>query len=330
MAPRPIVDIAAAASFRALQAALRLEVFERLAVGPRSITALAAELRADAAILGSLLDLLAAAGHLRRRGDTVANSASTTRWLLRGSRDSLADFVGIWTDVVFDEWDTLEESLRAGRPAVHMHSWLTAREKWPAFNAAMTAFARSSAGVVAAAVPLEGAHTLIDVGGSHGLYAIACCRRAPTLQATVFDLPMGLEHTAANAATAGVGDRVTVRSGDLEGDDLGSGYDIALLFQLAHYFDDPGLSSLLAKVRTALAPGGRIVILDQLTTSGPLPGALAFLRTLALQYRVSLGGELRSFARIKEALEAAGFTNVTHTRLLRSPGNELAIARRPA
>jgi hypothetical protein len=57
---------------------------------------------------------------------------------------------------------------------------------------------------------------------------------------------------------------------------------------------------------------------------------VAFLRTLALQYRISLGGELRSFARIKVALEAAGFSNVTHARLLRSPGNELAIARRPA
>lgn len=328
--PRPLVDIAAAAAFRAVQAALRLDVFERLAAGPRSTATLAAELRVDPAILGSVLDLLAAAGHLTRRGETVANSASTTRWLLRGSRDSLADFIGIWTDVVFDEWDTLEESLRLGRPAVHMHDWLAARGKWPAFNAAMTAFARSAADIVAAAVPLAGAHTLIDIGGSHGVYAIACCRRAPVLRATVFDLPVALEHTTANAVAAGVGDRVTVQAGDLARDDLGSGYDVALLFQLAHYFDDAGLAAVLAKVRAALAPGGRIVILDQLTTSGPLPAALAFLRTLALQYRISLGGELRSFARTKVALEAAGFADVTHTRLIRSPGNELAIARRPA
>lgn len=270
--PRPVVDIAGAASFRALQAALRLDVFERLAAGPRTAAALAAELEVDPGILDALLDLLAAAGHLVRRGDTIANSVSTTRWLLRGSRDSLADFIGIWTDVVFDEWDTLEESLRAGRPAVHMHDWLAVRGKWPKFNAAMAAFARSAADIVAAAVPLAGARTLIDIGGSHGLYAIACCRRVQALRATIFDLPVALEHTAANATVAGVGDRVTVRAGDLACDDLGSDYDVALLFQLAHYFDDAGLAAALAKVRAALAPRGRIVIPRSAHDLGSAPG----------------------------------------------------------
>ena len=330
VAPRPMVDIAAAASFRAVQAALRLDVFERLAAGPRTTRDLAADLAVDAASLDRLLGLLEAAGHLRRRGNTYTNSVSTKRWLLRSAPGSLADFIGIWTDVVFDEWDTLEESIRTGRPALHMHDWLAARGKWPAFNAAMTGFARSAADLVAAAIPLSGARTVIDVGGSHGLYAIACCRREPGLRATVFDLSEALERTEANATAAGVVDRVSLRAGDLAHDDLGSGYDVALLFQLLHYFDDARLAAVLAKVRDALAPGGRIVILDQLTTSGPLPAALAFLRTLALQYKTSLGGDLRSFAEVRRALEAAGFTDVSRRRLLRLPGNDLAIARRPA
>jgi SAM-dependent methyltransferase len=328
VAPRPIIDIAAAASFRAVQAALRLGVFERLSSGPRTAADLAVALSVDPRSLSRLLDLLEAAGHVERRHDAFANSTGTRRWLLAGSSDSLSDFIGIWTDVVFDEWDTLEDSIRRGRPAQHMHDWLTARGKWPAFNAAMTAFGRSAADKVAAAIPLSGARTLIDVGGSHGLYAVACCRREAGLRATVFDLPEALERTVENATEAGVADRVSIRPGDLVRDDLGSGFDLALLFQLVHYFDDAGLAALLEKVRAALAPDGRIVILDQLTTSGPLPGALAFIRTLALQYTTSLGGEIRSFAEVRRALESAGFTDVRHTRLIRSPGNELAIARR--
>lgn len=330
IAPRPMVDIAAAASFRAVQAALRLGIFERLDSGPRAAIDLAAQLAVDPSGLERLLGLLAAAGHLTQRRDGFANSSSTKRWLLRGVPGSLADLVGIWTDVVFDEWDTLEETVRTGRPSPHLHDWLGARGKWPAFNAAMTAFARSAADVVSAALPLAGARTLIDVGGSHGLYAIACCVREPRLHATVFDLPAALERTAANATAAGVADRLSLRAGDLMRDDLGSGFDVALLFQLLHYFDDASLATVLTKVREALAPGGRIVILDQLTTTGPLPASNAFLRTLALQYRVSLGGELRSFNEVRRALQAAGFTDVSHTRLLRSPGNELAMARRPA
>jgi SAM-dependent methyltransferase len=330
IAPRPVIDIAAAASFRAVQAAFRFQLFERLAAGPRTASALAADLDADPVSLARLLDLLAAAGHVRRTGGAFANTASTKRWLLRDAPGSLVDFVGIWTDVVFDEWQPLEKSIRDGRPAQHMHDWLTERGRWPEFNAAMAAFGRSAANVVARAIPLEGARSLIDIGGSHGLYAIACCRRAPALRATVFDLPVALGRTAENAAAAGVGDRVVLRPGDLARDDLGSGFDVALLFQLIHYFDDAGLAALLAKVHAALAPGGRVVVLDQLTLSGPLPGALAFLRTLALQYRTSLGGDLRPFGAVKIALERAGFTEVVHVRLPRSPGNELAIGRRPA
>jgi SAM-dependent methyltransferase len=328
IAPRPVLDIAAAASFRGLQAAFRLGLLERLASGPLTAAELAVALDVDETSLVRLLDLLEAAGHVRRRGDTFVNSAGTQRWLVRDGRASLADFVAIWTEVVFDEWDTLEDSIRTGRPARHMHEWLATRAKWPAFNAAMATFARSTADLVAAAIPLAASRNLIDIGGSHGLYAIACCLREPGLRATIFDLPEALEHTMTNAAAAGVADRVSVRSGDLTTDELGSGYDVALMFQLLHYFDDTRLAAVLAKVRAALAPGGRIVILDQLTTSGPLPGALAFIRTLALQYKTSLGGDLRSFAEVRRALETAGFSDARHTRLLRSPGNELAIARR--
>ena len=128
LAPRPVIDIAAAASFRALQAGLRLDVFERLAARPRTAADLAAELGVDATSLDRLLGLLEAAGHVVRDRDVYANSASTKRWLLARSAGTLKDFIGMWTDVVFDEWDTLEDSIRGGKPAEHMHDWLAAAE----------------------------------------------------------------------------------------------------------------------------------------------------------------------------------------------------------
>lgn len=330
-APRPLIDIAAAASFRALQAALRLELFETLARGPQTLDALARRLNADPATLAALLDLLEASGHLRRRDGAYENSRDTARWLVRDAKGTIAAFVGIWTDVVFDQWDSLEASLRSGRPQTHMHEWLAARGKWPLFNAAMAAFARGAADSVAAAVPLPAnARSVLDVGGSHGLYAIALCRRHADLNATIFDLPEALEAAGENIAAAGLGNRVTLRAGDLAVDDLGSGYDAVLLFQLIHYFDDAGLLKVLHKVRAALRPGGSVVILDQFTLSAPAPATRAFLRTLALQYRISLGGRLRPFGEVRGALVDAGYTDVRRKRLLRVPGNELVIARRPA
>lgn len=331
LGPRPLVDIAAAASFRALQAALRLELFELLARGPRTADALARDLNADPTTLAALLDLLEAAGHLRRRNGAYENSRDASRWLVRDAKGSSAAFVQLWTDVVFDEWDTLETSLQSGHPAVHMHEWLTARGKWPLFNAAMAEFPRGAADAVAAAVALPaGARSLLDVGGSHGLYAIAFCRRHPDLRATIFDLPMALERARDNVAAAGLGDRLVLRAGDLTVDDLGKGYDATLLFQLIHYYGDDVLPTLLGKVLAALQPGGSVVILDQLTLSPPTPAARAFLRTLALQYRVSLGGRLRPFGDVRRVLIDAGYVDVRRKRVLRVPGNELVIARRPA
>jgi SAM-dependent methyltransferase len=328
LAPRPLVDIAAGAAFRAMQASLRLGVFERLARGPMTVDALARELGADAGALSDLLALLEAAGHLRRHGRAYENAQATARWLVRDANESIAEFTSIWTDVVLDEWNTLEESVRQGAPALHMHDWLAQRAKWPQFNAAMAEFARGAADKVATAVDLSGAQTLLDLGGSHGLYAIAFCRRYPSLRATVVDLPMALEGARANIAAAGLAERVILQPGDVTAGSLGSGYGAALLFQLIHYFDDAALAALLRTVHAALRPGGRIVILDQMTPSPPTPAARAFLRTLALQYRISLGGRLRAFREVWRILEAAGFTSVSRKRLLKIPGNELAIAER--
>lgn len=329
VAPRPLVDIAAAASFRALQAAMRLGLFELLARGPRTAGSLADEVDADPATLEALLELLVAARHLDRRGAMYRNAAPTTRWLVSGRKGSIAAFVRVWTEVVFDEWDALETSLRTGRPAPHMHEWLTARKAWPLFNAAMTEFAASAADEVASAIDLpRDARSLIDIGGGHGLYALAFCRRHRELQATVFDLPIALDAARGNVAGAGLADRVTLRSGDVTRDDLGSSYDVALLFQLVHYFDDESLEILLRRVVAALRPGGTALILDQMTPAPPTPAARAFLRTLALQYKVSLGGRLRPYDHLERLLVSCGFKSVERRRILRLPENEIAIARK--
>lgn len=323
----PLIDIAAAAAFRALRAALRLGVFEELAKGRRDAGTLAREIGAEPGAVGALLALLEAAGHVRRVPGGYANSASTARWLI--GPGSIGAFVRIWTEVAFDEWSDLESSVRSGGPATHMHDWLGARGHWPLFNAAMADLARAAADPVAAALPLDGAGSVIDLGGSHGLYAIALCRRHPALRATVFDLPVALERARENVAAAGVADRVTLAPGDMLGDEIAGPYDAALMFQLVHYFDDDRLLTLLRKVRAALRPGGFAAILDQLTVSPPSPAARAFLRALDLQYRVSLGGRLRTFDEVRRLSRDAGFAGVERKRLLKVPGNDLVIARRP-
>ena len=56
--------------------------------------------------------------------------------------------------MIYRDRYALGSSLRTGKPAAHMHDWLTARDAWPLFNAAMTEFASRAADEVASAIDL--------------------------------------------------------------------------------------------------------------------------------------------------------------------------------
>jgi hypothetical protein len=50
---------------------------------------------------------------------------------------------------------------------------------------------------------------------------------------------------------------------------------------------------------------------------------------LALQYRISLGGRLRTFADVERVLREADYARFERKRLLKVPGNDLVLAYRP-
>src|SRR2546427_5405406 len=83
-----------------------------------------------------------------------------------------------------------------------------------AFILGMHEYAAGSSDAVAAAIELEGAELLLDVGGGGGTYSIACCRKYPDLSAVILDQPPVLEIAANVAAASGLSDRISVRADD--------------------------------------------------------------------------------------------------------------------
>ena len=64
-------------------------------------------------------------------------------------------------------------------------------------------------------------------------------------------------------AREGMGDRIVHRIGDARVDDLGrAAYDVVLIAQLVHHFDDATNQSLVRRAARALRPGGSLVILE--------------------------------------------------------------------
>lgn len=331
-APPPMLDLLAAVGFRACAAALRLGVFQALDLGRRTVPELAAALDLDPDGLRQLLAVLADGGYLDVHGDTVANSAVATRWLL-DDQFSFRGAVLLWADLL-RLWDTLEASVRTGSPAEDFYGWLAADPRAAAgFQQLLAGTARWVSPELVELVALPaGTGRLLDVGGGHGQYAVAFCQQYPGLRATVLDLPAALPAARKTVAEAGLGDRVELVAGDWTQGALGEGYDVVLLLNLLHGNTAEGNAALLSRAAAALRPGGLVAVLDQLAGDPGAPPEAdaasdrAFVNAFSLNLFHTQGGRVHRRSDIDGWLAAAGFGDVTWRGLRRMSDNHLATA----
>lgn len=116
----------------------------------------------------------------------------------------------------------------------------------------------------------KGATALLDIGGSHGLYSVALCRRYPALQATILELPEAIPTAAEILAREKMGPRVRHSPGNALAYDLGeSAYDAVLVSFLVHHFTDEQNRELAMRVGRALRPNGVFMIMDAARIESP-------------------------------------------------------------
>ena len=158
-----------------------------------------------------------------------------------------------------------------------------------------------------AALNFRGHRRLLDVGGGSGAFLSAVLAATPRLEGILFDLPQVVASAADRFARAGQQDRIDVVGGSFRTDDLPTGADVITLVRVAYDHDDHTVRGLLARIRAALPPGGRIVISEPMS-GGDRPSragdAYFGFYTLAMTT-----GRARSAARHCELLTEAGFSS---------------------
>jgi hypothetical protein len=329
--PGGILDLIGAAVFRVVGAALKLGVFESLAKGPATEVELAQRLSISQAGAEQMLQLLASAGYVEEKKGRFANTALTTRWLLRGSPDSIVDLMVLWQGIAFDQWSDLEAAIRSGRPELDMTGWLSRRgeDGWPVFNAAMAAQARLESLEVSRRLRIpDTARRLADLGGSHGLYSLALVNRFPQLSATIFDVKEAIAAAEKTIAEHAMSTRMSTQVANVEVDDVGSGWDVVLMFNFLHYFEASKAAALVRKAAGTLAAGGQLIIMDQLADQAPLPLATAMVQALSMEYFAALGGRAYRFDEVAGWMRDAGLGAPRRIGLRKSPGQNLLIASR--
>jgi len=324
--PGLMLDFLGAQAFRAVCVAVKLGVFETLSDRPLTAAETARQIKADILGTAMLLEALEALGYVRKRNGRYVDTPMTVKWLLRSSPSSLADGIPFFENLV-ERWGYLDESIRQGKPRTTLREWLDQHpDRWRDAQAGWRALASTNADEVVAKVKLpHTARRLLDVGGGHGLYSVKFCHKYPKLSASVLDLPQALEAARETIAAEKIGGRVSVKAGDFWGDDLGSGYDVALLFNIIHGCSPDKNTELLHKVADALNPGALVIILDQIAgrVSGPAAKALARLTGLLLFNEA--GGQTYAFDEIAKWLTKAGFTNPCRITLRKTPGFGLVL-----
>jgi SAM-dependent methyltransferase len=264
LAPRPLLETQMAYTLaRLIMVGTKVGVFEAVSGGPATADEVAA--RCGTSLVGTekLLFALAGAGYLRAGEGGYTLTAVSRKWLLRESPDSVADKLLFQ----FLEWDWVERAedyVRTGEP-LELHSAELTAEDWDLYQRGMRAMANAFAGeaVRRMRVP-KGARKMLDIGGSHGYYSVALCRRHKGLRSEVLDLPQAVEQAAPLLAAEGMGDRVVHRAGDALTSDLGSdAYDVVLIAQLVHHFSEAQNRELARRVAASLRPGGVFAVLDE-------------------------------------------------------------------
>ncbi|MDE2489612.1 MAG: class I SAM-dependent methyltransferase [Elusimicrobia bacterium] len=307
----------------ALRAAIELDLFTAIDEGGATPAELSARLTASERGLRVLCDYLTILGLLSKDGARYALAPDAAVFLSRKSPACLASvarFLG--APRLMDGFRRLGEAVRRGGTVLDDGAGTTAPEHpvWVDFARAMAPMMAAPAEAIADLLDVADAPRLrvLDVAAGHGLFGLALARRCPRATVVALDWPQVLEVALENARAAGAADRYERLPGSAFDADFGTGYDVILLTNFLHHFDAPANEALLRKVRAALAPKGRAVVLEFVPNPDRVspPAAAAFSLTMLSS---TPSGDAYTFAELERMLKNAGFARAALHGLGPSP-----------
>lgn len=228
---------------------------------------------------------------------------------LRGDK-SMRDYVlMIVSDWNWAAWAGLQKAVATGRNAfshVHGQTLFQYLRKHPIegrrFADAMEALSRRYDAEITVNYPFGRFSSLVDVGGAHGGLLFSILKRHPHVSGILFDQPQVVREAAAGGilASPAIAGRCVVKGGDFLVS-VPAGADAYLLKHVVHALDDGDAVRLLSNCRRAMAPGGRILLVEHV-----LPRYRASWSALIdVQMMVGPGGKERSIDDFQRLLTRA-------------------------
>ncbi len=206
-------------------------------------------------------------------------------------------------------WSKLDYCVRTGKQAIDkiygmpiFQFFEQHAEEGQLFNQAMSDLSTIDSPAVADAYSFDEIHSIVDVGGGHGLLLATILARNPHLKGTLYDMP----HVVAgahNGPLTPVMERCTLASGDMFSW-VPAGADAYIMKHIIHDWPDEACINILKACRKGVNPGGKLLVVDNVIQPGNdfAPG-----KFLDLQMLIFPGGCERTEKQFRDLFAAAGW-----------------------
>jgi precorrin-6B methylase 2 len=285
-------------------AMVHLDFFSWLAEHPSTLGAICAHFDIHTRPTDVLMTLLTARGLAMHSGGCFHLTALAQEHLTKNSPWDLTPYYASMKD----RPQTLDmlKVLRTGKPAnwgsYDPQAWAQAMEREDfagPFTAAMDCRGVLLGPAMAKKLDLSANTALLDIAGGSGIYSCALVANHPHLRASVFEKNPVDRIARESIARRGYGEKVSVIPGDMFRDEWPTGFDVHLISNVLHDWDEPRVEELLAKSYAALPAGGSLIVHDvhiNADKTGPLHAA----EYSALLMNITEGkcysvGEMRGF-----------------------------------
>lgn len=296
---------------QSLYVAAKLGIPDELAAGPLPAAEVARRVGAHPDATFRLMRALAANGVLRQRRDGRFALTAMGESLRAGVPGTVRDLV-LWFGHPkrWEDWGHLLHTVQTGEPASEMLRGMptfdyleTDPELAAAFNSAMTSGSEIAIQTSLAAYDFSRYRTVVDVGGGHGRLLSAILTIAPQACGVLFDLPSVVEGAGPQLQQAGVAQRCEVVGGSFF-ESVPDGADAYVMKSILHDWSDEDCGRILDNIRTAIAPDGRLILLEAVLPERPKAPMQVMLD---LEMMVALHGKERTRAEWTDLLRGSGF-----------------------
>lgn len=296
---------------KVVYAAARLGLADHLAAGPKSAAELAGPTKTHGPSLHRLMRTLAGLGLLSHVGGQRFALTPVGEALKSGAPGAArSTLLTLGSPPFVAAIEEIKHSLQTGETGFQKANGMPIfdylgkhPEEARLFSETMIGFHGAEPPAVAAAYDFSKLGTIVDVGGATGNMLSAILTRFPGAKGVLYDLPHVVRDAGALLQARGVAGRVSIESGSFF-ERVPSGGDAYVLSHIIHDWNEEQCLTILKNCKTAMKPGGRVLIVEMVLPEEDVPHPGKMLDMIML---VVPGGRERTTPEYAELLGKAGF-----------------------